>query len=316
MTLTENITNEENTFAEGFSHIYDDFNVNDAEGWDVESVYSNNLANTNIISATWEIRSGVSAGNGGTVVASGMTATPVVTPTGRSGFGFTEFTVEVTGLSVHLDPGTYWLNVTPVDSLDGGRAFDSTTSGGGCIGTPCGDNDTAFLDSSLFGAFFEPVADFGSDFSDFSMGVNGEVSGGGGALSLVSAASVKGPFAIDLPLTGPSGVEDRSTLPNKKLTITMTFNNNIVSVQGVGVSCGGGLKDLIIDGNTVTELVDVSHGCNGMNNDVTLTDITDDQGNTLGLATASVGLLLGDANGDRVVNRSDTNAGADAQRAE
>jgi Dockerin type I domain len=31
----------------------------------------------------------------------------------------------------------------------------------------------------------------------------------------------------------------------------------------------------------------------------------DDQGNALSLATATVGLLLGDANGDRVVNPAD-----------
>jgi len=53
-----------------------------------------------------------------------------------------------------------------------------------CIGTPCGDNDTAFLDSTLFGAFFEPVADFGSQFHDFSMGVNGTVTGSGGEITL------------------------------------------------------------------------------------------------------------------------------------
>jgi hypothetical protein len=182
----DGLTNEQDTFATGYSHIYDDFNVPDSAGWDVTSVFSDNLASTNITSATWEIRSGVGAGIPGTLVASGMTVTPVVTATGRSGFGFIEYMVEVTGLNVHLDGNgaTYWLNVTPVDNLDGGRSFDSTTSGANCIGTPCGDNDTAFLDSTLFGAFFEPVADFGSQFHDFSMGVNGEVSGGGGGITL------------------------------------------------------------------------------------------------------------------------------------
>ena len=76
----------------------------------------------------------------------------MVTATGRSGFGFTEFTVEVTGLSVHLDPGTYFLNVTPIGDLDRQRSFDSTTSGANCVGTPCGDNQNAFWDSNFFGA--------------------------------------------------------------------------------------------------------------------------------------------------------------------
>ena len=117
------------------------------------SVFSDNLANTNITGATWEIRQGISEGNGGTLIASGSTTTPVVTPTGRSGFGFTEFMVEVTGLNVHLAPGTYWLNVTVIGDLTG-RSFDSTTSGANCVGTPCGNNLNAFFDSNFFGANF------------------------------------------------------------------------------------------------------------------------------------------------------------------
>ena len=126
-----------------------------------------------------------------------------------------------------------------------------------------------------------------------------------GNLTLESAASLgRGGFAIDLPLTGPSGVEDRSTGPNGKLKITMTFNNNITSVGGVAVTCGG-VKNITVDGNTVTvNQVGVPKGCNGSNNDVTLTDVMDDQGNTVD-ATATVGLLLGDANGDRVVDPAD-----------
>jgi WD40 repeat protein len=131
-------------------------------------------------------------------------------------------------------------------------------------------------------------------------------SDGGGGLTRVSAASLgRGGFAIDLPLSGPSGVEDRSTLPNKKLTITMTFNNAIASVGGASSDCGS-VSDISINGNTVTvKLVNVPHRCNGTNVDVTATDVMDEQGNTISLATATVGLLLGDANGDRVVNPAD-----------
>jgi hypothetical protein len=174
----DGLTNEQDTFASGYSHIFDDFNVPDGPGWDVASVFSDNLLSTTVIGASWEIHQGVSAGNGGTIIASGMTSTPTVTATGRSGFGFTEYMVEVDGLSVHLDPGTYWLNVTPIGNLDGNRSFDSTTSGANCVGTPCGDDDNAFLDSTLFGAVFEPVADFGSQFHDFSMGIKGPSMGG------------------------------------------------------------------------------------------------------------------------------------------
>ena len=104
-----------------------------------------------------------------------MTATPVVTPTGRSGFGFTEYMVEVTGLNVHLPAlpagQFYWLNVTPIG--DGtGRSFDSSTSGTNCVGTPCGNDQNAFFDSTFFGFVFTSTANAAEPF-DFSMGVIG-----------------------------------------------------------------------------------------------------------------------------------------------
>ena len=186
------LANEQDTFAPGFAHVFDDFIVADSGGWDITSVFSDNQVSTNIVSATWEIRQGMSAGNGGTLVASGSTETPVITPTGRFGFGLPEFKVEVTGLSVHLDPGTYWLNVTPVDSLDGGRSFNSTTLGANCVGTPCGNDQNAFFDSpNLFGFFFEPTLNLCPQCGDFSMGVNGTVSGGGGGnLKLKAGARI------------------------------------------------------------------------------------------------------------------------------
>ena len=158
--------------AGNFASVYDDFVVPSGPGWLVTSVFSDNLENTNVTGASWEIRQGVSSGNGGTLIASGMTMTPVVTATGRSGFGFTEFMIEVTGLNVSLPPGTYWLNVTPIGDGVTGRSFDSNTSGANCVGTPCGNNLNSFWNSNFFGANFEDTGTAG-DASDFSMGVNG-----------------------------------------------------------------------------------------------------------------------------------------------
>src|SRR5437773_3150973 len=158
------------------SSIYDNFIV-PSPGWHVTSVFSDNLENTPATRATWEIRSGVSEGNGGTLVASGMTTMPVVTPTGRSGFGFTEFMVEVTGLSVDLAPGTYWLNVTPIGNC--GRSFDSDTSGTNCVGLPCGNDDNAFINSTTFGYNFHNTSSGDIGQPDFSMGVVGTIGGGG-----------------------------------------------------------------------------------------------------------------------------------------
>jgi hypothetical protein len=106
------------------------------------------------------------------LIASGTTNSPLVTPTGRSGFGFTEYMVEVTGLNVFLpmlpSGQHYWLNVTPVGNGTG-RSFNSTTSGTNCVGTPCGNGMGAFFNSSEFGVFF------GGPSGDYSNGVIGNV---------------------------------------------------------------------------------------------------------------------------------------------
>ena len=60
-------------------------------GGTVTGLATNNLSGLNPTTAYWEIRSGVSEGNGGTLVASGTGAT-TNQATGRSDFGFNEYT--------------------------------------------------------------------------------------------------------------------------------------------------------------------------------------------------------------------------------
>jgi len=174
------IANERSTQV-GLASTYDNFQ--NSAPWNVTSVFSDNLENTVVTGATWEIRSGTPAGftgTGGTLVASGSTATPVVTPTGRSGFGFTEFQVSVTGLNVNLPVlgagQFYWLNVTPTGNGTG-RSFVSQTSGAGAVGSPLGNDQNAFINSPVdFAANFASTgsAPFNQP-NDFSMGVIGTV---------------------------------------------------------------------------------------------------------------------------------------------
>jgi hypothetical protein len=135
-------------------------------------------------------------------------------------------------------------------------------------------------------------------------------SDGVGELMLVSAASVKGGFAIDLPLSGPSGVEDRSGGPTKSYTVVMTFNQNIITVGSASSMCGD-VQSVVIDSSDPHKvninLVNVAHGCNGSTVTVTAESIADDQGNVLDSASVGLGLLLGDVNGDRVVDGQDVN---------
>jgi hypothetical protein len=168
------LANERNTTINQ-ANVYDDFIVPVGQTWTVTSVFSNDLTDISSTQAFWEIRSGVSSGNGGTVIASG-TDSDTLTATGRSGAGYNEFTVLVSGLNVVLGPGTYWLTVSPIDS-GSGRSFNSTTSGANSIGLPAGNDDNSFFDSTFFGAAFAPASNQVGFPADFSMGVVGTAAG-------------------------------------------------------------------------------------------------------------------------------------------
>jgi hypothetical protein len=127
-----------------------------------------------------------------------------------------------------------------------------------------------------------------------------------GGLELTSASSKIGSFEIDLPLAGTPGVECRSSGVNRHDTMVFTFNNALTSIDSAVTTCGAvdGIRVGTSDPHRlIVNLTGVT--CNQQYVTVTLTGVHDDQGNTLGSATATMGLLLGDTNGDGVVDRSD-----------
>ena len=124
-----------------FGRAYDAFVV-PSGGWTVTGLFShNNMTFSGLSAAVWEIRSGISAGNGGTVVASGLspaTQTLVLTyPTGEQ-----IYRVEVTGLGVQLAPGTYWLNVSPIANFT--QSYVCASVGAGAVGDPPGNDGQGF----------------------------------------------------------------------------------------------------------------------------------------------------------------------------
>jgi hypothetical protein len=160
--------------------VYDNFIVPTGFTFTITGVFSNNLMGDPTAAATaqWEIRSGVSAGNGGSLLASGD-GIDTVSATGRSlnfgGFNnVPEFMNLVQGLSVTLGAGTYWLAVAP--DVSGQNSFITTTSGLDAVGMPPGNDGNSFLSSTFFGFNFTPVSDpsvEGPGTWDFSMGVIG-----------------------------------------------------------------------------------------------------------------------------------------------
>lgn len=133
-------------------------------------LFTNNLSGLNPSTGYWEIRTGVSEGNGGTLVASG-TGTMTQTPTGRSDFGLIEYHDEVDNLSLVLSGGTqYWMAVVPNDPNNANRSFNSNTDGLNGIGTQTSGQQ--FWNSAYFGANFTNTNHEGA-FSTFSSGVIG-----------------------------------------------------------------------------------------------------------------------------------------------
>ena len=137
------------------------------EGITVSGLFTNNLSSLNPSTGYWEIRSGMSEGNGGTLIASG-TGAMTQTPTGRSAYGYIEYQDLVSGLSVNLTPDTYWFSVVPNDVNNANRSFNSNTTGWNSVGTQI--RNEQYFNSSFFGADFTNANNYG-DLPIFSSGV-------------------------------------------------------------------------------------------------------------------------------------------------
>ncbi len=124
-----------------FTRVYDEFLV-PSGAWTVTGVFSNNLFHNAppITQASWEIRSGLSAGNGGTVIASGVSP---ATQTYNATLG--AYRIEVDGLQIPLPAGEYTLSVTPVGPVYT-QSYVCQTQGQNAIGAPAGSG-AAFYSS-------------------------------------------------------------------------------------------------------------------------------------------------------------------------
>ena len=144
----------------------------------VGGLFTNNLSGLKPSTGYWEIRFGVSEGNGGTLIASG-TAAMTQTPTGRAGLGYIEYQDQVgcewgdCSLDVTLPAGTYWFAVVPNDPNYGNRSFNSNTFGLNAFGNQIINQQ--FWNSSRFGVNFTNANSQGGVFPTFSSGVIGKL---------------------------------------------------------------------------------------------------------------------------------------------
>jgi hypothetical protein len=164
------LSNENDAIVSGYPYgdaTYENF-VN-SQTWNVTGLFTNNLSYLIPTGAYWEIREGVSEGNGGTLIATG-TGPVTNTLTGRGGFGYPERHNEVDGLHVTLSAGMYWEVVVPVCTTCEARSFNSNTFGLNSVGTQLSDRQ--FFNCSSCGANFTN-ADNEGIFPTFSSGVLG-----------------------------------------------------------------------------------------------------------------------------------------------
>ncbi len=113
-------------------------------------------------------------------------------------------------------------------------------------------------------------------------------------------------FDIPLPLTGNPGIECRSSGGNGDQTLIFTFVNPLTSVDGASVMSGTGtVTSGVIGINPREYLVNLTGVSNAQTITVSLTNVTDSLGNNSSTVAASMGVLLGDTNGDGVVNSGD-----------
>jgi hypothetical protein len=158
--------------------IFDDFTIS-AAPWEITAMFGYWHQGSNVpplpLTAEWEIRTGVSAGVAGTIVANGSGP---ISWTGSGlvpGLGFPGYYGQIDlSTPIVLGPGTYWMNIAPV--LTGiVETFLVGTNGAGGINSSI--NGTSYVNGWVFGTMTD-VGAYQSQFSgrstyDFSYGVIG-----------------------------------------------------------------------------------------------------------------------------------------------
>lgn len=148
------------------SRVYDNFTL--ASAMTIDGVFGNyiDFSSGNSSSVYWEIRSGISTGNGGTLLFSGTNAGT------RTAVGAL-FKYSANIAPVNLAAGNYFLTVD-VSNPDN-QTFVVSTSGANGVGGPLNDGNS-FWDSTTFGTNFDPTSIVFGTSKDFSIGLTGSSS--------------------------------------------------------------------------------------------------------------------------------------------
>lgn len=180
---------DENTFLVPGSSTYTALDIPGGASISVKGLLINVIATAAFDpqTATYDIRTGISEGNGGTSLTFGSNNASVQA-TGRALAGYYEYTIAVTIPKILLTSGMYWFNVTPtcMSTLDGScyvfRQLESNTTAGGAnnVHGSLQPTHSEYVNSAYLGADFSNWCDsqFGLNSvqcSRGSFGVIGEI---------------------------------------------------------------------------------------------------------------------------------------------
>jgi Dockerin type I domain len=126
-----------------------------------------------------------------------------------------------------------------------------------------------------------------------------------------------GTFDVNFPLppmASPRGVECRSGVGgvSGNYTFVFTFANNLTSVAGASVTAHnptngtGAITSTFLGPGANQCTVNLTNVSTGQYVTVTLNNVTDMAGNSGNVISPQMGMLVGDTNGDGVVNATDT----------
>jgi uncharacterized delta-60 repeat protein len=113
------------------------------------------------------------------------------------------------------------------------------------------------------------------------------------------------PLDLDLPVTGPPGVECRFFSSSDALLLVMTFNNDLISAEASVTLGDGTAYEAAPDGQTLTVYIGDLVDAQVMT--ITLHNVKDAFEQAMPDSNFQIALLMGDANGDGRVNVADTN---------
>lgn len=230
---------------------YDNFRLTEAVT--IRGVWMNALvSDLSLQGAYYEIRRGVTPNNGGELVTSG-TVDALAVPTGRNGFGLTEWHIRIPTGATMLPPDEYWVTVAVIGN-GRGRAFVSTTDGGnrGPANEPNPPplgfmRGRAYFDSPFFGLTFEPIVNVIGVDADFSFGV-GTIDDAHGGYSLAEDfAVVRGDQRLgelkDLWFT-----DDRRLVIGQRYPFNVSSANAQVAVWTIAPNSGANTVQLKYEG--------------------------------------------------------------------